>query len=405
MLRRPRRRSASPRVLFLQSSRRFAADAQVHAGLMRTLPALGVEVHVAFDPGDDANPSTAAPVYRSIPGIERLESRFGPRNISRRPRDLLRVAFVELPATAVQIGRLAAYARRQDITAVHATEKAREALFAWAVARLSGGAVVIHLHVKVEGWFSAPTRWVMRRADVLLAISDFVAESAVAMGFDRSSVRVARNALAPHDDGGSFDGDRDAARAAVLEEFGLDTDVSTVSILARLNPWKGHAQLFRVVASLPDQLRDLVVIVAGVDDGSEEELRTLVETLGIGNIVRFVGFRQDAQRIMLASDVFAMPSFEEPFGLVYLEAMAAGTPVLALRTGGTPEAVIDGVTGLLSEPGDDEALGRNLARLLTDRDLADRLGSAGRSRVAASFTPPRLAADVAAIYRELLHGG
>lgn len=402
MIRHPRRRSPVPRVLFLQSSLRFAADAQVHAALMRHLPQHGVEVHVAYDPGPATNPSEASVVFAAMPGVHHLTTGFGPRERPRGLRGAARFAFLDAPATIGQLARLVRYARREGITAVHATEKAREALFAWTVARLSGAAVVIHLHVKVEAWFSAPTKWVMRRAECLLAISEFVAGSAVATGYDADRVRVALNALAPQDGDESFDGDRPTAAAAVRAELGVEPPTAIVSIVARMNPWKGHAQLFEAVASLPGRGDGVVVVVAGVDDGSESELRAEVVDLGLADRVRFIGFDPNVRRIMLASDVYAMPSFEEPFGLVYLEAMAAGTPVVALRTGGTPEVVVDGVTGLLSEPGDAAALAANLGRLLGDRDLAGRMGAAGRERVAAHFTQRRQAADVAAIYAELL---
>ena len=402
MIRHPRRRVPVPRVLFLQSSLRFAADAQVHAALMRHLPAHGVDVHVAYDPGGAATPSESAAVFAPMPGVHGIATGFGPRGRGRGMRGALRLAFRDAPATIVQLARLVRYARREGITAVHATEKTREALFAWAVARLSGAAIAIHLHVKVEGWFSAPTRWVMRRAERLVAISEFVAESAVGMGFDRRRVRVALNALAPQDGAETLDGDRPAATRLVLDELGAEGPTAIISIVARMNPWKGHAQLFEAVASMPAGGRDVLVVVAGEDDGSEAQLRAQVDALGIGDRVRFIGFHRDVPRIMLASDVYAMPSFEEPFGLVYLEAMAAGTPVIALRTGGTPEVVVDGVTGLLSDPGDGDALAAHLSLLITDRELAARMGTAGKQRVAAHFTQDRLAADVAAIYRELL---
>src|SRR5206468_5991867 len=104
---------------------------------------------------------------------------------------------------------------------------------------------------------------------------------------------------------------------------------------------------------------------------------------------------------MAACDVFALPSFEEPFGLVYAEAMAMKRPVVALGNGGTPEVVEHGKSGLLSSPGDDEALANNIITLLRDPDLRARMGEYGRRQVETRFAPARMARDMEQVYGEL----
>ncbi len=106
--------------------------------------------------------------------------------------------------------------------------------------------------------------------------------------------------------------------------------------------------------------------------------------------------------LMAAADVFAMPSVGEPFGLVYAEAMAMELPVVALDSGGTPEVVQHGTTGLLSAPGNLDALADNLSRLLADPDRRHRMGMNGRHRVETEFTSARMAADVAHVYQAVL---
>jgi type III pantothenate kinase len=102
-----------------------------------------------------------------------------------------------------------------------------------------------------------------------------------------------------------------------------------------------------------------------------------------------------------------MPSFEEPFGLVFAEAMAMGKPVVALASGGALEVVADGETGLLSPPGDAAALAANISLLLADPERRDRMGRAGRDRVERLFRPERLCGDYAALCHTLVsaHGG
>lgn len=113
-------------------------------------------------------------------------------------------------------------------------------------------------------------------------------------------------------------------------------------------------------------------------------LRARARELGLGDRVTFLGEVPDdgaVRREYLAADLFCLPSLQEGFGIAYLEAMAAGLPVVATRAAAVPEVVPDGEVGLLVPPRDPEALAAALARLLDDTDLRRRLGQAGRRRV------------------------
>ena len=101
-------------------------------------------------------------------------------------------------------------------------------------------------------------------------------------------------------------------------------------------------------------------------------------------------------------DVLVLASVAEPFGLVLIEAMARGVPVVATRAGGVPEIVEHGVHGLLVPPRDPEALAEALRAILGDGRTRDRMGGAGRERAARSFTVAREAAQIEAVYRAVL---
>jgi glycosyltransferase involved in cell wall biosynthesis len=105
---------------------------------------------------------------------------------------------------------------------------------------------------------------------------------------------------------------------------------------------------------------------------------------------------------MHALDAFAMPSIWEGFGLVLLEAMAAGLPIVASRVATIPEVVVDGETGLLVPPGDEVALALALAALAEDRGLAARLGAAGLLRLRRQFSLDKMVGDTELLYRELV---
>jgi glycosyltransferase involved in cell wall biosynthesis len=106
--------------------------------------------------------------------------------------------------------------------------------------------------------------------------------------------------------------------------------------------------------------------------------------------------------IMAACDIFAMPSFEEPFGMVFFEAMALEKPVVALDNGGTREVVANGETGLLSPPGAVEELAANIVRLIRDPDLRRAMGVAGRRRALEQFDPASMTRPTERLYRRLV---
>jgi glycosyltransferase involved in cell wall biosynthesis len=145
----------------------------------------------------------------------------------------------------------------------------------------------------------------------------------------------------------------------------------------------------------------LLVVGSEMQRGFKKELEDLTRDLGLGDNVTFTGQRRDVPRLMAASDVYAMPSQWEPFGLVFAEAMAMRLPVIALDNGGTPEVVTHGVTGLLSALGDQQALAANLCALLCDRERRASMGERGRALVLERFTLERMTRDVERVYTEL----
>ena len=143
---------------------------------------------------------------------------------------------------------------------------------------------------------------------------------------------------------------------------------------------------------------------AAIAGGGELEpyLRELAEELGVMQRVHVLGPRQDVPALMHALDVFAMPSIWEGFGLVLLEAMAAGKPIVASRVATIPEVVVDGETGLLVPAGDAAALADALASLAAHPELARHMGEAGRERLRQRFSIDKMVGDTETLYRELL---
>src|SRR4030095_12839474 len=129
-------------------------------------------------------------------------------------------------------------------------------------------------------------------------------------------------------------------------------------------------------------------LCAAAPDTPELERRLAAEVAGRSGVrwIHAMVPRDDVVQLYTHAACFACPSVYEPFGLINLEAMACGTPVVASAVGGTPEGVVDGEPGLWVPPGDPAILATALGRLLADPGFGARLGSAGRRRVEDRFS-------------------
>ena len=132
------------------------------------------------------------------------------------------------------------------------------------------------------------------------------------------------------------------------------------------------------------------------------DLRAMARDLGLAEQVTFTGQRRDIAQILAASDIYTMPSVEEPFGMVYLEAMAMQKPVVALRSGGVPEFVEHGKTGFLSEPQNIDQFAERVLALLHNPAQRHEMGAYARRQVEQFFTIERIGHDMDRIYRHVL---
>lgn len=177
------------------------------------------------------------------------------------------------------------------------------------------------------------------------------------------------------------------------ESLGIPRDCLVIGAVSRLTPWKGLDYLIQAVGRVvSESSKDIRLVIVGDEQiergtGERQRLQSIVEDLGLHNRVTFAGFRSDVPNCMAGLDIVVVPSIEaEPFGRVAIEAMAAGKPVIASNIGGLPEVVADGVTGLLVEPKDVEALAKAILRLVNDPSLLVEMGFQGRAIVNEKFS-------------------
>jgi glycosyltransferase involved in cell wall biosynthesis len=161
-----------------------------------------------------------------------------------------------------------------------------------------------------------------------------------------------------------------------------------VGFAGDLRPHKRPDLFLRAVARARARVGDLRAIIAG-DGVLMEPLRAQARSMGLGDVVTFRGRFEKMADFYCEIDILAHTAAREGFGLVVVEAMAAGVPVVATRVGGLPEVVEHEVSGLLVAPDDEEAIAGRIIELASDAELRQRMGAAGRDRVAGHFTRAR----------------
>ncbi|MEO6603794.1 MAG: glycosyltransferase family 4 protein [Polyangiaceae bacterium] len=386
-------------VLFLFVQQGFGADAAVHADIIRNLDREKFTVHVACAGGDPAVEPLAT--LRQLPDIHLRETQFAP-SLGRGDVQALLRGVRSASAFSADFVALRQYVVRHGIRIVHSPERPRDALYNVALAKLSGARSVVHVHVKWSNDYRALARWCVRRADAVFSISQYVTRTLLEMGRPADSIHTVLNGIDPSKWDPTTDG------AELRRDFGIPKDALVLASVSRLFTWKGQRDLIRAFALTRAVLPNVFLLIVGADSlevqsrSFTEELKQLAVNLGVSEGVIFTGPRSDVPRVLAACDVFTMPSFEEPFGLVFLEAMAMKKPVVAIDNGGTPEVVEHGRTGLLSAPWDVSALAANILILLKDPELRSRMGEQGRARVLEHFTAARMARDAGAAYDRVL---
>lgn len=395
----------------MQSQEFFGADSMIHSLLMRYLDRDFANVFVASNHGRDGARPASFTAIRTIPDVHHRNTQFGPSVFEKKSLQSIRDIIAGSGGAALSLAGLVSYCRRHEINVIHCTEKPRDAFWGLLVARAAGARCVIHVHVKAEAWIRRPVRWAMRHADALIGVSQFVADSIVGLGYRRDATFAVHNALDltrwnNQDDGIVDDLGWDFGRDGELRsEFGLAPGIPMLACVSRLIPWKGHRELIKALSIVKRDIPEFRLLIVGEPtyggEVYEQELRNLSAELDLDKHIIFTGYRRDVPHIMAASDIYAMPSFEEPFGMVYLEAMAMRKPVIALDNGGAREIIEDEASGLLSAPQDIGHLAANIVRLVKNPDLRKEMGQHGRRRVEEYFTPQRMAHDVQRIYQEI----
>lgn len=303
-----------------------------------------------------------------------------------------------------QVRQLAKLAQQLD-TAVLYANTVRAALYAAPAARLAKRPFVWHMR---DFWLSeskpdntqADTllkKFLCRAAARVITNSQAVAEHLPCA----DKINVVLNGI----DVSHYD----PARRGVTfkKRYEIADDVPIIGMVGRLRPWKGQVRFLEMAAEISQQQPTAMFIIVGgspfdVADDYPQQLQQLTADLNLSERVLFTGHLDDVRPALAAMSVFVHPGEPEPFGLVNVEAMAMGKPVVALGHGALPEIVVPGETGLLVLPGDGHGLAQAVLNLLKNPAQVERMGQAGRERVLSHFTIQRTTAEIEAILNQVV---
>jgi glycosyltransferase involved in cell wall biosynthesis len=231
-------------------------------------------------------------------------------------------------------------------------------------------------------------KWAMKMAEHVVAVSDAVKRDILTQGMAESKVSVIHNGveISSFEDGQNTTQKRD----------GSPFEIVTVG---SLTDRKGHQYLLQGVYEVTLRTRAIRLRIVG--DGPERDgLERLTSTLGLNDVVEFMGFQEDVAAFIKNSDIYVHPAVYEPFGIAVIEAMACGKCVIATKTGGIPEIVVDGITGHLVPPRNPVALAEAIIWAINNTKTIEKMGGSGRERAIRCFDLALTAAQYHNLYIE-----
>ena len=295
--------------------------------------------------------------------------------------------------------RLTSALRRRRVMILH-SHMFYASFFASPVGRFAGVPVVIETpHVRERwrrGWLKSsylPDRFAARFVNYFVAVSNSNAHYLIEeKKLPKQKIIVIRNGCDLH----RFDPSH-RAPAGMKTKLGFGESDPLLVVIGRLEPQKGHSVLLHAMPATLREIPNLRLVCVG--EGSlKQPLATLTHNLGISGSVRFVGFQSNITDWLALADATVLPSFYEGLPLAAIESLAAGRPVIASHVDGTPEVVVNGVSGLTFAPGDIVALSSAMVRLLSDRQWLSALGRAGRQWVLRFFSKEQQVRETEALY-------
>jgi glycosyltransferase involved in cell wall biosynthesis len=263
--------------------------------------------------------------------------------------------------------------------------------------RYNSKPVPIVAHVRQEIEPAKVRRYELDRVDAVIAISRQVEESLIAGGVTASRVRTLYSGI-------DLSGNQPTPNGqAIRQMIGAPNGAVLLGTIANLFPRKGYEVMLRALPAIIRTVPTVQYLIVGSDEsGYADRLERLAQELKIADHVHMVGFQDPVQPFLAALDLYVHPALMEGFGIAVVEAMAMGKAVVATTTGGLPEVVAQGETGLLVPPGDAESLAVAVVSLLEDQVRREQMGRNGMVRAQERFSLAASVMQMEQLYGEVL---
>jgi glycosyltransferase involved in cell wall biosynthesis len=302
--------------------------------------------------------------------------------------------------------RLRRHFKEAGIELVH-THSSKAGLLGRLAAALAGVPVILHT---AHGWsfndtqprwkralYVALERLAARFSTRLIVVSSRDREKGLRLGIGRPEQYEIIHSGIDAELFSTPDRPGESVRAAL----GFEPSHKVVGTIACLKPQKAPLDFVRAAAAAHSEDDNLRFFIAG-DGELRPQLTALVKELGLQEVVRLLGWRRDVTDLLHAMDLFLLPSLFEGLPRSVLQAMAAGVPVVATAVDGTPEVIEDGVTGLLTPPGNPEVAARRVIEMLENDELRESCVMQARSRLSSEFDIHQMVRDLDRLYAGLL---
>jgi L-malate glycosyltransferase len=384
------------RVLYANHTSRISGGERALLDLLSSLPA-EVEPQVACPPGPLATAVRALNI--PVATINEADASFR-MHPWRTPRGIAQVL-----GDGLALRRIA---RNSKAQLIHANS-VRTGLMTAVSTRLGAPPAIVHIHDCLpQSRMAKVVRYVLSASTTALVANSHYTAAKFGWSTDLGVPTTIYNPI----DLIRFN-PRRINRAVARNQLGLEAGAPVLGVIAQITPWKGQADAIRCAAALRRKWPDLrLLLVGGITFASRATrydnraysrfLRRLTDELRLNDTVQFLGERQDIPVILRALDLLLVPSWEEPFGRVVIEAMAMETPVVATSVGGPAEVITDGTDGLLLPPQRPQEWADAVSGLIEDRPRRLEMGRRARRTVAKSFSREIHVASILAIYQRLL---
>jgi glycosyltransferase involved in cell wall biosynthesis len=297
--------------------------------------------------------------------------------------------------------RLAYFIRNNNFALVHAND-VHSAQYSVLAARLARVPSIIHIrNIGLEDWLGWKNKLIFKFATKTIAISKETKTSLHNVGISPNKIELIPNAV----DLDKFN--EDVSGKPFREELGVSDTQILIGVVGRIAPHKGQDIFIESITDILNSFSNSKFVIVGEDttrnDNFMNHLQELITQFKLEKKVYFSGFKPDIPQVMKALDILVVPSLNEAFGRVVIEAMAMKTPVIATIVGGIPDIIEDGINGFLISPNNPTTLSEAVVKLLSNNNLHDRISQHGKKTVEKDYSVSTHIKKIQTLYRSVIH--